>query len=71
MYSSGSITGSKDKPIKINKIRDGSSHGSWEAAQPIDRLLTFGYRWLRHILNPRDTWERIRRGPVFGRPLDS
>lgn len=33
----------------------------------MDELVTFGYRILRHILNPRDTWERIRRGPVGGR----
>ena len=36
-----------------------------------DRLLACGYRILRHILNPLDTWERIRRGPVSGRPLDN
>lgn len=35
-----------------------------------DTVLTYGYRLIRHVLNPRDTWERIRRGPVFGRTLD-
>jgi hypothetical protein len=38
--------------------------------QVYDRLLAFGYRVIRHILNPMDTWERILRGPVFGRSLD-
>jgi hypothetical protein len=36
-----------------------------------DKALAFGYRMLRHILNPIDTWERIRRGPVSGRRLNS
>lgn len=35
-----------------------------------DKLLTYLYRLLRHFLNPLDTWERIRRGPVFARTLD-
>jgi glycosyltransferase involved in cell wall biosynthesis len=35
-----------------------------------DRILGFGCRVLRHVLNPIDTWERLRRGPVFGRRLD-
>lgn len=36
----------------------------------IDRVTSFGYRILRHVLNPSDTWERIRRGPVYGRKLN-
>jgi glycosyltransferase involved in cell wall biosynthesis len=35
-----------------------------------DRALSFGYRLLRHIMNPQDTWERIHRGPVYGRAMD-
>lgn len=29
-----------------------------------DQALTFGCHFLRKVLNPIDTWERIRRGPV-------
>jgi glycosyltransferase involved in cell wall biosynthesis len=36
----------------------------------VDRILGLGCRVLRHMLNPIDTWERLRRGPVFGRRLD-
>ena len=36
-----------------------------------DTAISFGYRMLRKILNPRDTWERIFRGPLFGRSLNS
>lgn len=36
----------------------------------IDRCLIFGHRILRHIVNPRDTWERFLRGPVGGRVFD-
>lgn len=36
-----------------------------------DEFVTFVYRMLRHILNPRDTWERICRGPVGGRVFTS
>jgi glycosyltransferase involved in cell wall biosynthesis len=32
-----------------------------------DSAISFGYRFLRKVLNPRDTWERILRGPIFGR----
>jgi len=35
-----------------------------------EMLLREGYRILRHILNPKDTWERILRGPVSGRAFD-
>lgn len=38
--------------------------------QKIDRYLIFGHRILRHVVNPRDTWERILRGPVGGRVFD-
>jgi glycosyltransferase involved in cell wall biosynthesis len=35
-----------------------------------DRMIGIGCRVLRHMINPIDTWERLRRGPVFGRRLD-
>jgi glycosyltransferase involved in cell wall biosynthesis len=67
-----SITGCEDNAVRIRKTQD-SIFRQVMGRQPqrYDRLLAFGYRILRHILNPRDTWERVRRGPVFGRPLDS
>ena len=36
-----------------------------------DTAISFGYRILRKILNPRDTWDRILRGLFFGRSLSS
>ena len=35
-----------------------------------DHLLESYYRVIRHLTNPRDTIERIMRGPVWGRDLD-
>lgn len=35
-----------------------------------DRVVESGLRFWKHLANPRDTIERIMRGPVFGRSLD-
>ena len=35
-----------------------------------DMSLRFFFRMWRHLVNPRDTMERIFRGPVFGRSLN-
>ena len=67
-----SITGTKS-----NLSRARSAHAeifsrvTGRPQQKADLVITFGYRVLRHILNPRDTLERILRGPVFGRSVDS
>lgn len=34
-----------------------------------DRILGFAYRIWKHSVNPRDTYERIFRGPVYGRKV--
>ena len=39
-------------------------------ARGYDKLLRMMYCSLRHLLHPISAWERIRRGPVFGRSLD-
>ena len=66
-----SMTGSKSNSIRIQKTLDAIfTRIMGRQPQRYDRLLAFGYRILRHILNPSDTWERVRRGSVFGRPLD-
>jgi glycosyltransferase involved in cell wall biosynthesis len=68
----GSITGTKS-----NKERLQRSHAeifSTVMGRPpgkADAAISFGYRLRRKILNPRDTWERVLRGPVFGRSLGS
>jgi glycosyltransferase involved in cell wall biosynthesis len=36
----------------------------------VDKSLRLFFRMWRHALNPRDTMERVLRGPVFGRSLD-
>jgi glycosyltransferase involved in cell wall biosynthesis len=38
--------------------------------QRADKLLIYGHRILRKVLNPRDAWERALRGPVAGRTFD-
>lgn len=35
-----------------------------------DQLVSFFFRCWKHLANPRDTIERVLRGPVFGRKLD-
>jgi glycosyltransferase involved in cell wall biosynthesis len=35
-----------------------------------DKPLYLMYRFWKHLANPRDTFERVFRGPVFGRKLD-
>lgn len=67
-----SITGSKDNLIRIRQSHDAIfQRVMGRAPKRYDRVLAYGYRMLRHILNPMDTWERMRRGPVFGRRLDN
>lgn len=67
-----SITGTKS-----NLSRARSAHAeifsrvTGRPQKKADLVITFGYRILRKILNPRDTLERILRGPVFGRSVDS
>lgn len=67
-----SITGSKST-IKLGEQTrvEMFSRVMGRAPGKVDHLVTFGYRILRHILNPVDSWERIRRGPIFGRQLEN
>jgi glycosyltransferase involved in cell wall biosynthesis len=66
-----SITGDEGNAVRIRQTQDSIFRRVMgRQPQTYDRLLAFGYRILRHILNPMDTWERVRRGPVFGRSLD-
>ena len=68
---SKSITGSKNNAKLTRQSHDAIfERVMGRKPQVYDRLLAFGYRVIRHILNPMDTWERILRGPVFGRSLD-
>ncbi len=68
---SESITGSKTNTIRIMQSHDAIfERVMGREPRKYDRLIALGYRMLRHFLNPLDTWERIRRGPVFGRPID-
>lgn len=63
-----SITNSRTTGKKMHKAQATIfSRIKGREQQKVDELLIFGYRMLRHILNPRDTWERICRGPVSGR----
>ncbi len=68
----GSITGTRS-----NKERLQRSHAEMFASvmgRPpgmADTAISFGFKLRRKILNPRDTWERILRGPVFGRSSGS
>lgn len=65
-----SVTGSKSSAALVNQTQATIlSRVKGRKPRGYDILLTFGYRLLRHVLNPRDTWERVRRGPVFGRTL--
>jgi glycosyltransferase involved in cell wall biosynthesis len=66
-----SITASKRLEEERREIRGkqflrvkGRSPNRWDTS-----LQVFCRLW-RHLLNPRDTMERILRGPVFGRPLN-
>lgn len=66
-----SITGSKSNADRIHRANDAIfARVMGRNPQKYDRMLAFGYRVLRHIRNPLDSWERIRRGPVFGRTLE-
>jgi len=66
-----SITGSKSNRFRIRQSLDKVfERVMGREPKNYDRLLAFGYRFLRHVLNPKDTWERLCRGPVFGRSLD-
>jgi glycosyltransferase involved in cell wall biosynthesis len=67
-----SVTGSKSSEARVIQTQ-AKIFSRVKGRQPsgYDKLLTRWYRLLRHILNPLDTWERIRRGPVFARTLDN
>ncbi len=66
-----SITGSKSN---LEKSREAQAEMfrlvKGRRPHRIDNLLLVGGRILRHVLNPKDTWERICRGTVFGRRLE-
>lgn len=65
-----SVTGSKSSAEKIERAR-AEMFKLVKGRLPgrSDKLVAFGFRILRKILNPVDTWERITRGPVFGRQI--
>lgn len=66
-----SITGSRSSRMMIeNAQAEMFRMVTGRRPHGFDMLLVRGGRILRHLLNPRDTWERIRRGPVFARRLD-
>ena len=68
---SQSVTGSRNSAERVIQTQAKIfSRVKGREPRGYDRLLTYGYRLLRHFLNPLDTWERVRRGPVFGRILD-
>ena len=63
-----SMTGAKSNLMKIRKTQDEIFlRVVGRRPNKLDRLLTLWNRLIRKILNPADTWERVRRGPVFGR----
>jgi glycosyltransferase involved in cell wall biosynthesis len=66
-----SVTGTKSSAARVIETQAKIfSRVKGREPRGYDTLLTYGYRLLRHVLNPLDTWERVRRGPVFGRSLD-
>jgi glycosyltransferase involved in cell wall biosynthesis len=67
-----SVTGAKSSEARVVQTQ-ANIFSRIKGRQPrrSDKLLTYLYRLLRHILNPLDTWERIRRGPAFARTLDN
>jgi glycosyltransferase involved in cell wall biosynthesis len=66
-----SVTGSKISALAVQETQAKIfTRVKGRKQRGYDTLLTYGYRLLRHVLNPLDTWERVRRGPVFGRSLD-
>jgi glycosyltransferase involved in cell wall biosynthesis len=64
---SRSVTGSRSNENRIEQTKS-VIFERVTGRQPrwSDQLLTYGYRILRKLLNPKDTWERVRRGPIFG-----
>lgn len=66
-----SVTGSRSSRIRILEDQ-AEMFRLVKGRRPnkMDKMLVKGGQILRHILNPTDTLERIRRGPVFGRPLE-
>ena len=63
-----SVTGSKGNKEFIRRTEDEIfARVMGREPKGYDRACSFGYRMLRHLRNPADTWERILRGPVFGR----
>ena len=68
---SQSITGNQSSLQKIQAARaEMFKLATGRQPNQGDRVLTYGFRVLRHILNPMGTWERIVRGPSFGRKED-
>lgn len=66
-----SVTNSKDIVRQNRQVQaEIRSRVKGRKKRKIDRCLIFGHRILRHVVNPRDTWERILRGPVGGRAFD-
>ena len=66
-----SMTGSKTNASRVQQAQDAIfSRVMGRRPRGYDKVVTYGYRVLRHLLNPGDTWERIRRGPVFGRQVN-
>jgi glycosyltransferase involved in cell wall biosynthesis len=68
---SQSITGEKTNTAIDHQTRaEMFLRATGRQFQACDALLVHFYRLLRHVLNPLDTWETIRRGPVFGRSYE-
>ncbi len=66
-----SVTGSKRTEEKILKTRSQIfSRVQGRKRRKYDEALTSACRLYRHLSNPLDTLERIRRGPVYGRCRD-
>ncbi len=67
-----SVTGSKSNASRVKQTQAAIFQRiKGRAPHKYDRLLARGCIILRKFLNPADTWERIRRGPAFGRSSDN
>jgi glycosyltransferase involved in cell wall biosynthesis len=65
-----SITGSKSSIYSIRQHQSALfQRVKGRLPRTYDKVLAYLYRAYRHLINPRDTWERICRGPVQGRAL--
>jgi glycosyltransferase involved in cell wall biosynthesis len=66
-----SITGTTSSEKRINEnVAEMIRIVKGRPARGYDKLLRMGCCTLRHLSHPVSAWERIRRGPVFGRSLD-